>query len=118
MSTILTCFLETTLLPNAAAAQYTAQGVTSKISKLTLTNTSNAAVAVTIYLVPASGTPGSGNLLYGPISIPASGSGGANSVDVVVAEGHVLNPGDSVQAFAGTPGVVGMRISGWQMTGS
>ncbi|HSW48630.1 MAG TPA: hypothetical protein VLH09_00575, partial [Bryobacteraceae bacterium] len=66
------------------------------IRRLTLTNTSAVDETVTIYLVPRGDTAGAANMLVSALSVPA----GKTAV-VREAEGHILEPGGTIQAVKG-----------------
>ena len=104
-----------TLLPNAVASQYTVPAQNKAvIQKLTVCNTdTTTSYAVTIYLVASGGSPGPTNMVKNTVVLAPY-----ETMDVSEAVGHVLNAGDSIQAFADTASKVSMRISGWLYTQS
>jgi hypothetical protein len=106
-------FVSATLLPGTVAAQYTVPGKNKAIiQKLTLCNTETAtAYAVTIYFVASGGTAGASNMIKNAVVLAAN-----ETMDVSEAVGHVLNEGDTIQAFASTTDKISMRVSGWLFT--
>lgn len=82
----------------------------TRIDKMTFCNTTGGAITVTVYLVSGSGTPGSGQIVTSASSVAAGAT--FNDPDVV---GHVLNAGDTIQAFTGG-GVMNIMASGVQQT--
>lgn len=85
-------------LTGSASVFYTsAGGFYTRIDKLTLTNQDSAPHNVTIYLVPASGSPGPTNLITKAYPIVAGGTW--NVPDVV---GQILGAGGTLQMFADT----------------
>ena len=80
----------------AAATYYTVPAnLRSIVKKLTFTNSTAIARAVTVYLVPSGGTAGVTNIL-----ISARIVGPGETYECFEAQGHVLNTGDFIQAFA------------------
>lgn len=105
-----------TLMPSAAivaaaTTQYTAPANTRTIiDKMTVTNTTGAAVTVTVYIVTAAGASGTSNRLIAAQSIAA---GTAYLCPEIV--GHILNPGDFIVTEASAVGLTG-RISGREVS--
>lgn len=64
-----------------------------KNGRIRLSNTSGAAVAVTLYAVPSSGAPAASNCFLPGVSIP-----GGQALDVDI---PTLKAGDTLQGFAG-----------------
>jgi hypothetical protein len=86
-------------VPAAVASMLLRNGI------LRLTNTSAAAVAVTLYSVPLAGANGATNNFFPAKSVPAN-----DYVDVQVPQ---MKAGDFLQGFASTAGVVNIQaISG------
>lgn len=80
------------------------------IDKFTGTNTTAAAVLLTVRLVKLSGAPGASNTVVAK-SIPAN--------DVYTFPelvGHVLNPGDFISVLAATATAVTVRASGRELS--
>ena len=95
-------------LTNAAATYYTAPALTTTIlKKLTVTNSTAGAVSLTVYLVPSAGTAGVTNIVTSAKSIAAGAV-----YEAYEAENHVLNPGDTLQAFASAGASLTLRASG------
>lgn len=95
-------------LGTSAGVLYTAPtNTTTIVKKLTVTNTSAGAVTVTIYLVPAAGTPGAANTVTSAKSIAAGAT-----YEAYEAENHVLAAGDSLQALAGAATSLSLKASG------
>lgn len=90
-------------LATAAAVLYSAPAQTSCVlKKLTFSNTTGAAVTVTVYLVAPGGTVGDANTLHKARSVDP-----LDVYECVEAVNHVLSPGASVQALAS----VGLAIT-------
>lgn len=101
----------------AAAAVYVTCPLNNYLTtkKVTLTNQSSAAVAVTIYKVPSGGVPLIGNaLVLGLVVPPSTVNGGIK--EIYEAENQILLQGDTLQAFAATAGVMNFNLSGIQQT--
>ena len=100
--------IETQQLTNSAAALYTsAPGVWTQIVALGAVNVDSAVHQVTIYLVPAGGTAGTGTTSTpGYTLLPSANYNGQNEY------GMVLNPGDSIWALADTGAAVNIFASG------
>ena len=87
--------IEGSQLTAAAATYYTAPALTTtRIRKLVFTNTTAGAVAVSLYLVPAAGAAAATNIIWSAKSIAAG-----QTAECYEAEGHVLAPGDFIQAL-------------------
>jgi hypothetical protein len=101
--------LAPTLLPAAVAAQYTVPlNTKALIKKITLMNMELAtAYAITIYLVPVGGAASTTTMI-----VNARGIAPKETLEIFEIENHVLNAGDTVQAFADVANKVSMRISG------
>jgi len=96
------------LLTASAATYYTAPANTHTIlKKLTFTNTDTVARTITVYLVPSAGSASATNTLTSAQTI-APGA----TYECFEGEGHVLNPGDFLQALASTATVVNIQGSG------
>jgi len=95
-------------LTTSATTYYTAPPSTkARIDAMTLTNTSAAAVTVTLHLVPAGGTAGDGNII-----LKAKSIGAGESYPVREALGHWLEPGGTIQALASAATSVTLVASG------
>lgn len=98
-------------LTAAAATYYTAPANTrTKISKLTFTNNDTVARTITLYLVPSGGSAGVTNLLT-----KAAPVGPGAVYEAFEAEGHVLQPGDTIQALADSASQVTIQASGLEI---
>lgn len=98
-------FIGTTAVPF-----YTAT-VTTRIDKLTVTNTSGGAVTVTIYVGPINTSFGPSNVITSVHSIAANAT--FNCPDL---SGHVLPSGYSLNALASTASVLVLMASGVQQS--
>lgn len=96
---------EPTLLSAAAATLMTVPATVAttllKGGMVRLTNTSAAAVAVTLYSVPLAGANGATNMIFPGKSIPAN-----DYVDVQIPQ---MKAGDFLQGFASTASVVNIQ---------
>jgi tetrahydromethanopterin S-methyltransferase subunit D len=103
------CIIEPSLLTASSATYYTAPtGTITIIDKMTLVNTSATLfLAVTIYLIPAGVTPAGSHVVLKAFTLSPN-----ETYEVAKIEGHVLNTGDFIQAFAGTTNLVSFRVSG------
>jgi hypothetical protein len=111
--------IEGSQLTASVATYYTAPDRTpttektrTYIRKLTLTNTSAAEKTVTIYLVPADGAALDANMLVKDRSIAAG-----QTITVSEANGHILEPGASIQAVASAATAVTIIASGVEFRG-
>lgn len=88
--------------------QYTAPASTRTIlDKMTATNTTAGAVAITVHLVPSGGTAGAANVITSASSIAA---GAVYTFPELV--GHVLSEGDFISTLAGAAASITIRASG------
>jgi len=95
-----------------AVVQYTAPAsVKTIIDKMTATNTTGAAAAITVYLVTAAGSAGTANTIIAAQSVAA---GTCYTCPEIV--GHVLNQGDSIATLAGTVSSITIRASGREVS--
>lgn len=102
------CLIEATQLGTSASSLYQVNvNITAIIKKLTITNTSAGAVTVTIYLVPSGNTPSTSNMVTDAIAIAAG-----KTYEAYECEGHVLQTGDSIQAFSSAATSLSIRASG------
>lgn len=101
-------------LPAAVAAQYTAPADTpTQISAASFTNTDTVNRAVTLHIVSSAGAPASTNMLVSARAIAPGGT-----ITPIELAGVNLAPGDSIQAFASSAGVVNMVVNGYQISAS
>jgi hypothetical protein len=111
MATTNVSLVEGSLLTASAATYYTSPvNTTTLIKKLTVTNTTGSAVTVTVNLVPSGGTAQASNTVTPAIAVPAG-----RTYEVFEAENHVLAPGDTLQAFAGSAASLTLKGSGIQI---
>lgn len=90
---------EPTVLTGSAATLYSNVGFAVLArARIRFTNTSAAAVQVTAYAVPSGGTAGTTNEFCPGLVVSAHGN-----LDI---DAPVLNPGDSISAFASTASVI------------
>lgn len=85
---------------------YTADALTI-VKNIVVANTSGASVPFTLSLVPSGQVAGNSNRIVPGSGIPALGT-------VTFDLTQVLHPGDFIAAFAGTPGVLAVTISGME----
>ena len=111
MATIAKKIIPGTQLPTSASAQYTTPANTrTLIKKLTFTNTTTNARLVTLYLVSSGGSAGSSSMLsYEKTLAPKE------TWEAYEAEGHILEPGDSIQAFSDAAASVTVHGSGIEL---
>ncbi len=100
-------------LTGSVATYYTVPtGVRTIIKKLTVTNpTSSAAVrTVTVHLVPSGGSASDTNMIVSaqPVAI-------GQALDLFVAENHILEQGDTIQALASAATDVSFQGSGLEV---
>lgn len=96
---------------SAAAIITGAASSRTSIRRLVFLNTSAGAVAYSLHLVPSGDTADDGNMIVKARSLAASES------DVCAeAEGQVLHPGDTLQAFAGSATAISVTGSGLVQT--
>jgi hypothetical protein len=80
---------------------------TYRIGRAGFSNPSGAAIPITVYLVPAAGAASAANELIDAVNVPA----GSTYVSPELA-GLVMPAGSTLQALAGTAGVVVLYASG------
>ena len=91
--------------------QYTADDVTAKITKFTVTNTSSASADFSCNLVPNGGSASDTNLLVDARTISA---GETYICPELV--GHVLEDGDFISTLASSASALTVRISGFEIS--
>lgn len=95
-------------LTASAATYYTAPSNTRTVlKKVTVCNSTAGAVTFTAYKVPSGGTAGVTNIVTSAKSIAAGAT-----YEAFELENHVLMPGDTLQAFAGSAASLTMAVSG------
>jgi hypothetical protein len=95
-------------LASSETTQYTVAALNwVRIANATLTNTSGAAVTVSMSLVKTGGTAGASNRVLSAYSLQPG-----DSTVVVELVGHMLGPGDFISAVAGTASAVAFLLSG------
>lgn len=98
----------------AAGTAYTAgDGVTATVNNLSLTNTSGSPVSVTLYRVPAAGTPGPTNCFLSAFSLSAG-----QTYVPQQAIGLQLSPGMTLQALASAAASVTLVGGVYETSGS
>lgn len=98
--------------PSAQSTLYTSTSLTTRIDKLTVTNTDTVARTISINLVPAGSSASSANLTTQNQSIlPGATWNSPNEY------GHYLNPGDALSVIASTAAVLVIAVGGTQVTG-
>lgn len=97
----------------AVAATYATSPANSTLTlkKVTVTNTSGVAVNVTLYKVPSAGAAGTSNLLASGLTIPPNTVNGGVK-EIFEAENQTLLAGETLQALAGTAGVLNLNLAG------
>lgn len=98
--------------PSAQSTLYTSPpGTTTRIDKLSVSNSSGAPAQITINMVPAGGTPDGSNATTVLKTVPANDTW--NSPNEY---GHYLNPGDFLAVLAGTPNALAILVGGTQVS--
>lgn len=95
-------------LTAAAAVYYTVPETASKaiVKEMTLCNTDEAAARTfTLYIVPASGSPGAANAEFYKVSLQPKETR-------IFARTCVMETGGTIQALADAPSVVALSVSG------
>lgn len=111
MATVTPVHFSTAFVPASVAALITAPALTTYVLEGGgFTNQSGSAVTLTVYRVPAAGSPGTSNIVLAAFSIAA----GATYVPDVLKK-MVLGAGATIQAFASSASSVVMTYSGWQI---
>lgn len=111
MTVVAQCLFETAAVPAAATTLVTGGNASrTYLDKITVTNTTGAAITVTVNIVPSGGSVGASNVLESVYSIAANTS---YSFPNIV--GQILNAGDFLSI---TPSAIGCnaRVSGRVMT--
>jgi hypothetical protein len=99
-------------LGTGVATYYTAGALTTTIiKKLTFTNTTAIAVSVTVYLIVAAGTAGDANTLRKTKTVAPN-----DVFECFEAEGHMLAPGDFIQALCSAAASITIMGSGIELT--
>ena|SRR6185312_1712785 len=103
-------------LATAEAAVLTSpSGFYTTTKKVTVTNVTASATTLTMHKVPSGGTPVDTNMIIDALNVPPNTIAGG-SLEIFVAENLTLNPGDTLQAKAGTATAININISGIQQT--
>ena len=104
--------IDSKTLETALTTQYTAgSGVRAQIDKFTATNTTGAAITITLHLVPPAGTADATNKIISAVSV---GAGLDTSLASVA--GQTLAAGGAIAAVASATGLV-IRCTGRETTG-
>lgn len=98
-------------LTNATAIYYFSTGVTTRVDKMTFTNTDAASHTVTLYLVPGAGAANAGTTITSAHSLAAGETW--NCPDAV---GQMLADGGTIQAKADANTVVTVSAAGVQFS--
>jgi len=101
------CLIEPTLLTASNASYYAVTKGITIIDKMTVTNVSANFTNITVYLVPSGATPSGTHRIAMAITINPS-----ETYEFSKVEGHILNTGDSIQAFASAASSLSFRVSG------
>jgi hypothetical protein len=113
MNISLQTLLEPSYVPAANAAIFTnTTGQSVLLQKVTFTNNSNAAVTLSLNWVPSGGAAGAANLIVNATSVSPKGPTNDGIYECIGLEGHILAPGDSLWAVAGTADTLVAAISG------
>ena len=108
MTVVAKNLLQAKAAENVQTSQFTSASVGyTIIDKMTATNTTGAAVAFTINLVPSGSVAAAGNVIVSAQSIAAGSSYLCPEIT-----GHILNAGDFVSTLAGAAASITIRISG------
>jgi hypothetical protein len=104
--------MEPAVIPTAAAALVTCPANQYLITKkVVCSNSTAAAVSLTVYRVPSGGAASAANVIFTGLTIPANTvNGGAK--ELYELENQILNAGDTLQAFAGTASALVFSCSG------
>ena len=98
--------------PNSQTTLYvSAAGVTTRIDKLTVTNTDTVTQTISINLVPSGGSAGGSNLTTDLQAILAGATW--NSPNEY---GHYLNPGDFISVIASVASKLVIAVGGTQVS--
>jgi hypothetical protein len=101
------CIIEPTALTVSNAIYYTVNKGLTIIDKVTVVNVTTSYAAITIYLVPYGVTPSGIHRIIKALTIAPG-----ETYEFSAIEGHVLNTGDSIQAFSDTASALSFRVSG------
>ncbi len=96
----------TTLYTSTSKATSIGAICRSKLMSIVFCNTDNATRTVTLYLVPAAGSPAAGNTILSALSLTAG-----QTYQFDLGDGIPLLNGEMIQGLASTTGVVTHRIS-------
>jgi hypothetical protein len=100
----------TAQLTNAAAPYYQPSGVIGDIASATATNVTAGVVTVTVYLVPASGTPVTGNIVVQTRNVPAN-----SAIQLWEIIGQKVPDGGSIQAKASANTSINLSVGGYEI---
>jgi len=108
MATIVRKIVHGSLLTNVVASYYVAPPNTKcRVAKLTCTNTDTTAHTVTIHLVVLAGSPTVANMVTSAHALAP-----LETWEAFECEGHVLEAGGSLQAFADVGALVNIQGTG------
>jgi len=98
--------------PSAQTTLYTSPvGITTRIDKLSVTNTDTVSQTISINLVPSGGSVGASNLTTSVHAILAGDT--FNSPNEY---GHYLNPGDAISVIASIASKLVIAVGGTQVS--
>ncbi len=103
--------LEAKQLESTQTTQYTADGVTAKISKFTVTNTSSSNVSFSCNIVASGGSASSSNLIINDRSVSAG-----ETYLCPEMTGQVISTGGFVSTIASSATSLTARISGIEIS--
>ena len=109
--------IESAQIAASPAAYYSPSNCKAQIKKLTLTNTSNAPVTVSLFLMITGGTASDANTVTKTRTVPGSSATSTGTLELYEVEGHILEAGDVLAASASTAGVVNLMVSGIEIVG-
>jgi hypothetical protein len=96
----------------SALTFYTAgTGVRAILKKATFCNNHTSGVTITIYLIPSGGSAGYTNMLTKAHYIEAGETWACQAI-----ENHILSPGGFIVLRASITGVIGARVSGYEVS--
>lgn len=113
MASPVTEIIKAQYAPDTLTVLYTSQALTTRIDKLTITNQDGASAhTISLYLVPAGGSPGASNRTTNLRSIAPTDTW--NSPNEY---GHYLNPGDALACIADAAAQLVIAVGGTQVAG-
>ncbi len=103
-------------MPNAAGILYTVPAnITAVVTRAVVTNVTNGAATLTLWLVRSGGSRSNSDILVGASAAGQSISLGPSEPYIVQAmAGLVLNTGDAIHGLSDTLNALNIVASGWQ----